>query len=237
MKKTTLSILFAALVCISCVFASCNADQSIIKDNETQKPEKDYTSLITKLENQIIELKQNQYVSDAERDKEILRLEGLIADLKPSTPDKGETESETETETDKESETEKEPTSSPETDNKGKFLYTITDSGAILTGYTGKDQTLVIPSSIDGYEIIAIADNAFDSPTIKEIVVPSGVEKIGWFAFSECYSLSSITLPDSVISIGYSAFPQRNSKFNIICSAESFAAKYAQSYGINHTNI
>ena len=40
----------------------------------------------------------------------------------------------------------------------------------------------------------------------EEYIIPSGIEKIGDFAFHFCYNLTSIIFPDSVTNIGYSAF-------------------------------
>lgn len=36
----------------------------------------------------------------------------------------------------------------------------------------------------------------------KEVVIPNGVTSIGNYAFSDCKSLRSVVIPDSVISIG-----------------------------------
>jgi len=41
---------------------------------------------------------------------------------------------------------------------------------------------------------------------IKSVVISSGVTSIGGDAFTECDGLTSVTIPDSVTSIGYSAF-------------------------------
>ena len=41
---------------------------------------------------------------------------------------------------------------------------------------------------------------------VTNMVIPNGVESIGYSAFSGCTSLTSVTIPNSVISIGYEAF-------------------------------
>jgi len=41
---------------------------------------------------------------------------------------------------------------------------------------------------------------------IKDLVIPNGVTSIGAYAFSSCSGLTSITIPSSVIDIGYRAF-------------------------------
>ncbi len=51
-----------------------------------------------------------------------------------------------------------------------------------------------------------ISDNAFGSPYIAEITIPSSVTSIGSKAFSDCSGLTEITIPSGVTEIGSSAF-------------------------------
>ena len=119
----------------------------------------------------------------------------------------------------------------------GKFLYNIDGEFATITGYTGSEERLVIPAMIDGYTVREIADSAFSSNQLKSIIITNGIEKIGWFAFQNCPTLIAITIPDSVSSIGYSAFPTQSKNFTIYCSNNSFAQQYAKSYGISYTVV
>ena len=58
-----------------------------------------------------------------------------------------------------------------------------------------------------GSGVTSIGNYAFsDCYSLSSITIPDGVTSIGDYAFSNCCSLSSITIPDGVTSIGSSAF-------------------------------
>lgn len=244
MKRSTFAILLTVLITLSCVFAACNANNGIpYPDGQSESTtvndvESNYSSIIKELEDQILKLKQDQYISDAKRDEEIIRLEALILELKQNNTD-NETDTSPNSESNSattESEKNEDSETKPNTPS-GKFIYTVNDGKATITGFTGSDTALTIPSSIDGHLVICIADDAFDSDTLQSVTIPEGVTKIGWFAFKNCSSLRTVTIPKSVESIGYSAFPTGQKGFSIICHTDSFAASYAQSYGIALTTI
>ena len=231
MIKTTFAILFSMLLICSFIFASCNANQPIFSQDSNTDSSADtttalYTTMIQDLENQIVALQQNQYISDAESKQEITRLQNLLSELKGQLGNSDSQDSSTNTPENPSNQTEA-PT----------VLHTRDGDTATITGYTGKDERLVIPSSIDGYTVTAIADSAFSSDTLKSVVIPDGVVTLGWFAFFECAALTSVTIPDSVTEIGYSAFPSTLSAFTIYCHSNSFAQKYAASYGLSYAII
>jgi len=87
------------------------------------------------------------------------------------------------------------------------FAFQRQDSGLILVGYTGNGGDVVIPDTVGGYPVTAIADRVFyNCDSLTTIVIPDSVTSIGKYAFYSCYSLTSIVIPDSVTSIGNSAF-------------------------------
>ena len=77
-----------------------------------------------------------------------------------------------------------------------------------ITRYKGPDSgEVVVPKTIEGYEVKWIGGRAFQNCTgITSVVIPAGVISIGGYAFSYCTSLAEITIPDSVTSIGEWAF-------------------------------
>ena len=105
---------------------------------------------------------------------------------------------------------------------------------AIITEISTKEETVIIPSTIDGYSVYSIGSEALTSKMVTDVIISDGIEKLDWFAFKNCISLSSVTIPDSVVSIGYGAFDNAHKSFTIICSKNSFAHLYAQSYGLTY---
>ena len=73
-------------------------------------------------------------------------------------------------------------------------------NGVIITRYKGPDSgEVVIPKTIGGYEVKKISDGAFQNCTgITSIVIPDSVISIGVSTFSGCTSLAEITVsPDN----------------------------------------
>ena len=66
------------------------------------------------------------------------------------------------------------------------------------------DWTKLIANKIENGNIVYEAFKGDKSLT--SVTIPSGVTTIGGYAFKDCTSLTSVTIPDSVTSIGYFAF-------------------------------
>lgn len=107
------------------------------------------------------------------------------------------------------------------------------DGGITITRYIGDDERVIVPTMIDGKNVTIIGTYCFSSSNIKTvyvklpdtvttigfqafyqnatlttIVLPEGLTKIDSEAFAECTSLSNITLPNSLTIIGDSAFQE-----------------------------
>lgn len=65
---------------------------------------------------------------------------------------------------------------------------------------------LVISSEIDGYTVTHIGNGFKNCTLLTSLTIPDSVTSIGLNAFFGCTSLTSITIPDSVTNIGGSVF-------------------------------
>lgn len=113
------------------------------------------------------------------------------------------------------------------------FTYRIENGGVILTSYVGNAQRVEIPSTVEGLPVTALDDRIFEgSASLREVVIPSGVKSIGWFAFSGCVSLKTVEIPQSVTVMSYGVFENCPATLTVYCVKNSYAEAYAKSYGI-----
>lgn len=76
------------------------------------------------------------------------------------------------------------------------FTYEVTEDGVTVTGYNGGELILVIPDTVDDKPVTAIAENAFKGKgNLKAILIPDSVKSIGKSAFEGCVSLTSMKTP------------------------------------------
>jgi hypothetical protein len=101
---------------------------------------------------------------------------------------------------------------------RGQFTF-VTNSGAItITGYSGTNLVVVIPSSTNGLPVTRIGYAAFNGGfNLISVTIPNSVTNIGGWAFSHCYGLTSANIiPESVTSIGEYAFFSCTGMTNIL---------------------
>lgn len=78
------------------------------------------------------------------------------------------------------------------------LLYRIENNTAVITGYTGDEKVLVIPTRIDDYDVVCIDKRAFISnEKIWTVILPQTVTEIREYAFHQS-SLRNIVLPNSI---------------------------------------
>lgn len=86
--------------------------------------------------------------------------------------------------------------------------------------------------------IIDCVLNSFAPAGITEYTIPDSVTTIGSSAFEVCGSLTSVTIPDSVTTIGYGAFVDCSSLTNVtIGSGVKMIGNYAFAFCYSLTNV
>ena len=88
------------------------------------------------------------------------------------------------------------------------YTYTLDDANrATITGYSGNATALYIPGEIDGHEVVAIGDRAFENRTdLRTVMIPDSLEKIEFEAFYNCINLKIVDLSSNLTTIGYDVF-------------------------------
>ena len=87
------------------------------------------------------------------------------------------------------------------------WSYSIVDGYAIINGYLGADNEIVVPKKMGKYPVTSISNDAFfECTNLTSITILDSVTSIGDWAFGWCSNLTSITIPDSVTSMGHFVF-------------------------------
>ena len=94
---------------------------------------------------------------------------------------------------------------SPDTQVPG-LLRTKLESGAYVEMASAVYSSKITKVEL-GSHVLDIYNNAFNRMyNLQSVTIPDSVTSIGSYAFYSCYLLSSVTIPDSVTSIGNNAF-------------------------------
>lgn len=200
--------LLAAALALS--LGGCTAENTTLKNEEQKSPDDVYKQTITALEIELQQEREAHYITKSELTAEIEALREQLTQLATGGG-----------------------TNTP--DETVELRYRLEGGKAVITGYTGEAAILNIPAELDGYPVSAIGERAFEGAALTAIVVPEGVESVGWFAFYGCERLLSVALPQSVDLIGYAVF-DGCPKITVFCPSDSYAQHYAQSYGIAFVN-
>ena len=86
------------------------------------------------------------------------------------------------------------------------WIFDVIDGVNTLVGYNGNDTEIILPDNYNGEKYV-IGEGVFENnTTITRVTIPNSVTSIGDRAFYDCSGLTSIVIPNSVTSIGESAF-------------------------------
>lgn len=215
-KKWILSGLLCALLLNGCAASEQNdAKDETLSQQESSSEMQNYREVILQLQQQLESMRETQIQQSEAYEKQIEQLEAVITELEAANPPKNEASN-----------------SNGNNETRSLYTYTATENGVIIKSYLGKETTVQIPSTVDGLPVIGIGEGAFRNSSVEQVIIPSGVETIDWFAFYGSYRLQSVVIPASVGVIEYGAFDLCSSALKFTCASGSYAAQYAASYGI-----
>lgn len=107
---------------------------------------------------------------------------------------------------------------------QAQFNYTTNDGSITITGYTGSNKTVVIPSTIDGLPVTTIGTQAFfDRNDVQRVAITNNVVRIEKYAFSSCRELGSLVVGPQVRTIENNAFSYCHKLTNIVLAPDALA--------------
>ena len=195
---------------------------------DTTAPAFDYKALVDELKSALLSLKQQQYAERTDYEARIKALEAEIraleAQLEQAEGPFPDTDLPVGT-------TPTLPPAQDTTSPEAAFRYALENGSLTVLAYLGTETHVTIPSHVERYPVTALADDAFRGTSVVSVTVPDTVTSIGWFCFADCPRLSGVTLPASVSAIGYGAFDGCPALV-LSCPTDSYAARYADSFGL-----
>ncbi|MBQ6706066.1 MAG: leucine-rich repeat domain-containing protein [Clostridia bacterium] len=88
-----------------------------------------------------------------------------------------------------------------------EFEYKVYETYIEITKYIGSESIVTVPTTIENLPVKSISDWSLEGcQNITSIILPDGLEEIGYKAFADCSALKEINIPNSVKEIGERAF-------------------------------
>ena len=121
---------------------------------------------------------------------------------------------------------------------KRVILYTTWDHSTLTPQHMGTCDNSEYGALVFANNVTAIGNSAFSGCyKLASITLPEGVTTIGDFAFNGCSSLTSITLPEGVTTIGDNAFSGCSSLYSITFPTSLITIGEGAFHGCGFSNI
>jgi len=103
-----------------------------------------------------------------------------------------------------------------------EYTYTHDATNATITKYNGSGSIITVPKILGGYNVTAIANDAFkDKNTLTKVTIQDGLTTIGKNAFSACENLAEVIISKTVSKIDTMAFSQCSALKKITVSSDN----------------
>lgn len=89
---------------------------------------------------------------------------------------------------------------------QAQFNFTTNTGTMTIAAYTGPGGSVTIPDTTNGLPVTSIGDLAFSSTSVTSVTIPDSVISIGNSAFEFCPNLTNVTIGNGVTHIGDFAF-------------------------------
>lgn len=94
----------------------------------------------------------------------------------------------------------------------GVIKYEIKNDAAVITGYSGRIWEASVPDTLSGVPVKEVAKKAFlGAKALGSLTLPSGIEKVGDWAFSACSALVHFSMPGADAVFGQGCFSRDDS--------------------------
>ena len=228
LKFALLILCLGALLC-SCAKESAGDDiQSSKLVIDSYKVQLDhYAALLESMQNELITEREEKFILKHGYESEIEALQKEISGLKQQSGNTANGSSSNQND-----KHDVYPEQIEETSASTLYKYEVIEQKLTLGEYVGDKTSVTIPQTVNEVKLVRIGDEAFKNSSVQEVIIPNGIEEIGWFAFSGCRALHRIEVPASVISVEYGAFEYCSPALVIVCERGSYIDTYAQSWGI-----
>lgn len=89
----------------------------------------------------------------------------------------------------------------------GKYQYYLKEDGTVeLAKYIGTDETVTLPTTLEGKQISGVSQNLFSGTDVVSVQLPEGYEKFDYGMFHDCKKLEKVVLPTDLTEISASMF-------------------------------
>lgn len=118
----------------------------------------------------------------------------------------------------------------------GEFTYHQNEMGIIITKYSGQESEVTIPTTIEGFPVIEIGEGAFsDCRSLTKLSIPVFVLRIGVTAFWGCVNLTAIQVHELNPSfLGLDGVLFDHDGRTLILCPEGKSGNYAIPDGVTH---